>query len=86
MLGRAGLIAALAAHQPDDPALARHLDRLSLHAVPHNGTIAFPGHQLLRLSMDLHTGGAGILLALHAAKHRMSTLPFLRASTPVRAN
>ncbi|WP_016697703.1 phosphotransferase, partial [Actinoalloteichus spitiensis] len=73
-LGRAGLMVALAAaiRRDQDPelvaALRRHRDRLALHAIPHGGEIAFPGNQLLRLSMDLATGGAGVLLALAAAE------------------
>jgi hypothetical protein len=40
--------------------------------------MAFPGEQLLRLSMDLATGTAGVLLALGAAFHADPVhLPFL---------
>jgi len=39
--------------------------------------VAFPGDQLLRLSMDLATGSAGVLLALHAALDQGACLPFL---------
>jgi len=76
--GRAGLITALAAVRgavrgpgPDGDriarALDRHLDRLDWHVVRHRGRLAFPGDQLLRLSMDLATGSAGVLLAASAA-------------------
>jgi len=37
--------------------------------VPYGYCIDFPGTALLRLSMDLATGGAGILLALGCALH-----------------
>ncbi|MGH2843980.1 MAG: class III lanthionine synthetase LanKC, partial [Solirubrobacteraceae bacterium] len=69
--GRAGLIAYLS-HTADplrptseDAALELHLHRLPWHAVPYQGYVGFVGDQLLRLSMDLATGSAGILLALH---------------------
>jgi hypothetical protein len=81
--GRAGLIAYLS-REPDpsrgtggDAALERHLDRLALHALTYRGHVAFPGDQLLRLSMDLATGSAGVLLALHAALDQGACLPFL---------
>jgi hypothetical protein len=38
--------------------------RLGWHAIRYEGGIAFPGDQLLRLSMDLGTGTAGIMLSL----------------------
>jgi hypothetical protein len=44
----------------------------------YGGHLAFPGDQLLRLSMDLGTGTAGVLLALGAALHDEPVhLPFL---------
>ena len=44
----------------------------------YEGHLAFPGEQLLRLSMDLATGTAGVLLALGAALHDEPVhLPFL---------
>ena len=42
---------------------------LAWHALPYGGGTAFPGTGLLRLSMDLATGTAGVLLALGAALH-----------------
>jgi hypothetical protein len=81
--GRAGLIAYLS-REPDSnqgtggaAALERHLDRLALHAMTYRGHVAFPGDQLLRLSMDLATGSAGVLLGLHAALDEGACLPFL---------
>jgi hypothetical protein len=51
---------------------------LGWHAMPFEGGLAFPGDQLLRLSMDLATGSAGVLLALGTALHeRPVSLPFL---------
>lgn len=89
--GRAGLLATLARlhrHRPD-PVTGRavdlHLRQLAWHALHHRGHIAFPGAQLRRLSMDLATGGAGVLVALAAAVHgRTGFLPFLEAA-PVTA-
>ncbi|SDD10004.1 class III lanthionine synthetase LanKC [Actinokineospora iranica] len=86
--GRAGQLAVLAAAtaRDDDPRLAagmrRHLARLSWHAIVHNGRITFPGNRLLRLSMDVATGGAGVLLAVTAAiRGGVRVLPFL-SETP----
>jgi hypothetical protein len=45
--------------------------------------LAFPGEELLRMSMDLSTGTAGILLALGAALHDEPVgLPFLTVTEP----
>ncbi|HEY0343784.1 MAG TPA: class III lanthionine synthetase LanKC [Solirubrobacteraceae bacterium] len=81
--GRAGMIlyrsrglAVGAATQ--DPVVAAHVRRLDWHAMSYRGHLAFPGNQLLRLSMDLATGTAGVLLALGAALHGgRAHLPFL---------
>jgi hypothetical protein len=52
--------------------------RLAWHALPYGGGLAFPGEQLLRLSMDLATGTAGVLLALAMARReRPVSLPLL---------
>ncbi|WP_424890423.1 class III lanthionine synthetase LanKC [Streptomyces sp. XH2] len=83
--GRAGLLATLAALRGrrtggtgTDPGVARHLSRLHWHAMAFRGHVAFPGEQLRRLSMDVATGNAGILLALSAALDgRRAFLPFL---------
>ncbi len=81
--GRAGMILYLSReHAPGtagaDPVIAGHLRRLEWHAIDYGGHLAFPGSQLLRLSMDLATGSAGVLLALGAALHdRPVHLPFL---------
>ncbi|PRH77208.1 lantipeptide synthetase [Streptomyces solincola] len=56
----------------------RQIDALARHAVPYRGELAFPGEQMMRLSMDLATGTAGCLLALgSAASHGDVHLPFL---------
>lgn len=88
--GRAGMILYLAHHarfahaapELDEltPSLAAQIGWLNWHALDHTGELAFPGDQLLRLSMDLSTGSAGVLLALAAAYHETSPmLPFLDA-------
>ncbi|MEU3184039.1 class III lanthionine synthetase LanKC [Streptomyces sp. NPDC006923] len=56
----------------------RQMDALAWHALPYRGQLAFPGEQMMRLSMDLSTGTAGCLLALAAASPGQSAqLPFL---------
>lgn len=84
--GRAGLIGylALTGDRADEgpgsadngTALDRHRALLALHQVPYRGRLAFPGDQLLRLSTDLATGSAGVLLALGTAFAGTPFLPF----------
>ncbi|MEU6536655.1 class III lanthionine synthetase LanKC [Streptomyces sp. NPDC047000] len=78
--GRAGLVALLDLLQDGtavhDRVIRRHIRRLVWHVVPYRGHVAFPGEQLLRLSMDLATGSAGILLALGSALAGTPGLPF----------
>ncbi|XVS65959.1 class III lanthionine synthetase LanKC [Actinosynnema sp. CA-299493] len=81
MLGRAGLLATLVHTGGPRHAIDRHLTSLSWHAVPYQGGLAFPGIQLRRLSMDLNTGGAGVLLALGTLANGTPMLPFLTAPT-----
>lgn len=69
--GRAGMILHLA--RTDTPGatsqrLAEQIDGLGWFAMDYQGQLAFPGHQMMRLSMDLGTGTAGCLLALGAAQ------------------
>jgi serine/threonine protein kinase len=74
-MGRAGLLLTAAAlgEQVDDLVYG-----LGWHAMPFAGGLAYPGNQLLRLSMDLATGSAGVLLALGTALHDAPvSLPFL---------
>ncbi|ETK31366.1 hypothetical protein MPTA5024_35650 [Microbispora sp. ATCC PTA-5024] len=86
--GRAGIIAYLCRDRAggwgrEDPEAARQLAALSWHAVGHEGHLAFPGERLLRLSMDLATGTAGVLLAAGAALHgEPAGLPFLGGAMP----
>ena len=87
--GRAGMVLYLSdgrAHgDPPDAALAAQIRRLDWHALRYAGHLAFPGDQLLRLSMDLATGSAGVLLALGAALHDQPVhLPFLTDQAPER--
>jgi hypothetical protein len=78
-MGRAGIL--LAACELDPPAVDQLIDGLAWHALPYGGGLAFPGNQLLRLSTDLATGAAGVLLALGAALHEQPVaLPFLGRS------
>ncbi|AQS71453.1 class III lanthionine synthetase LanKC [Streptomyces pactum] len=59
-------------------AVRRQIDALTWHAMSYRGHLAFPGEQMMRLSMDLSTGTAGCLLAV-ASVHgdRPAGLPFL---------
>ncbi|MEU8946581.1 class III lanthionine synthetase LanKC [Streptomyces sp. NPDC048489] len=79
--GRAGLIGLRALLDPAGAERAevirRHVRRLLWHVVPYEGHPAFPGEQLLRLSMDLATGNAGIMTALGTVYAGTPTLPFL---------
>lgn len=77
--GRAGLILYLChGDGPQDRAIGDHIRRLAWHAIDYQGRPAFPGQELLRLSMDLATGTAGVLLAVGAALHSAPVhLPFL---------
>ncbi|WP_329013886.1 class III lanthionine synthetase LanKC [Streptomyces sp. NBC_00690] len=87
--GRAGLLATVARlrhHVPLDDAEAvvrRHLRRFSWLALSYRGRLAFPGDQSLRLSMDLATGNAGVLLGIATALEEPSEfLPFFRPQKP----
>jgi hypothetical protein len=67
--------------------VAAHVDRLAWHAVRYGGGLAFPGDMLFRLSMDLGTGTAGVLLGTAAALAPCGpALPFFAqpARLPVR--
>lgn len=68
--GRAGMVLHLSrttAPGAGPARLARQIDALSWYVLPYRGHLAFPGEQMMRLSMDLNTGTAGCLLALGAA-------------------
>jgi tRNA A-37 threonylcarbamoyl transferase component Bud32 len=81
--GRAGMILYLSRAYPPGQAVwsqevAAQIRRLGWHRIDYQGHLAFPGEQLLRLSMDLASGAAGVLLALGAAVHEHPVgLPFL---------
>ena len=80
--GRAGILLYLR-HRGETADVAAQVQRLAWHALPYADGLAFPGEQLLRLSMDLATGTAGVLLALGAALHdRPVDLPFLTPTRP----
>ncbi|WP_410664451.1 class III lanthionine synthetase LanKC [Amycolatopsis sp. lyj-84] len=83
--GRCGLMTALSmGAEPEQRVLDTidlHLSRLAWYAMPYKGGLAFPGNQLLRLSMDVVTGGAGVLLALAATLDGKAVLPFLSPRT-----
>jgi hypothetical protein len=92
--GRAGMIAYLAGTRDESGQEAggrvagTHVDRLAWHAVRYAGGLAFPGDMLFRLSMDLGTGTAGVLLGTAAALAPCgAALPFFArpASLPGRA-
>ncbi|MFE7774038.1 class III lanthionine synthetase LanKC [Streptomyces sp. NPDC057445] len=86
--GAAGMVLYLSRTTASGPGtsatdLARQVGVLSWHALPYEGGLAFPGEQMMRLSMDLATGTAGCLLALGAALHDAPVrLPFLPPLPP----
>jgi tRNA A-37 threonylcarbamoyl transferase component Bud32 len=79
--GRGGMIAtrgmlSRTTREPD-PRTTELIRGLSWHALPYGGGLAFPGDQLMRLSMDFATGTAGVLFALGTALHDAPVfLPF----------
>ncbi|MGV9381918.1 class III lanthionine synthetase LanKC [Nonomuraea sp. NPDC003707] len=86
--GTAGMVLCNASHGSGDAqVVAEQVAGLDWQVLDWRGHIAFPGSHSLRLSMDLATGSAGVLLALAAAqaattepKRRLS-LPFLLPAT-----
>jgi len=85
LMGRAGTIAALTLlGVPEDrPTIADHVRRLGWHALSYQGHLAFPGNQMLRLSMDLATGTAGVLVALGVAfGQHTSVIPVVDVGPP----
>jgi serine/threonine protein kinase len=80
--GRAGMVYYLATRRhavtvAPEP-LRQQVAGLAWHALGVGEGIAFPGEHLLRLSMDLASGTAGVLVALAAAHdERPVHLPFL---------
>ncbi|MDX3784177.1 class III lanthionine synthetase LanKC [Streptomyces europaeiscabiei] len=63
-----------------EAAVRRHLVAFGWHAIPYAGHPAFLGDQTLRLSTDLATGTAGVLLALDEALGSGGSLPFFPSS------
>lgn len=89
--GRAGLILHLSrttAPGTGADRLAEQIAGLGWFSMSYQGQLAFPGHQMMRLSMDLATGTAGCLLALSAALDSTGTahLPFLPAAPRAALN
>lgn len=83
--GRAGILLYLAGRSSapaSDPQVTRQLRNLAWHVLPYGGGIAFPGKGLLRLSMDLATGTAGVLLAVGASLHDAPVSAPLLATRP----
>ncbi|WP_103354936.1 class III lanthionine synthetase LanKC [Amycolatopsis sp. CA-128772] len=84
--GRCGLAVALGTNPDADQsiraAIDGHLAWLAWYAVPYKGGLAFPGERLLRLSMDVKTGSAGILLSLAGLLDGTEVLPFLGDTRP----
>lgn len=73
--GKAGQVAVLARVGGREEELAARVRELDWYALPFLGHTAFHGGKLPRYSMDLASGGAGVLLALAAA--RGGGAPFL---------
>ncbi|WP_369191501.1 class III lanthionine synthetase LanKC [Streptomyces sp. R08] len=85
--GRAGMVLHLArttAPGADAQRLAEQVAGLGWFAMSYEGQLAFPGHQMMRLSMDLGTGTAGCLLALGAAFGDAESAPGLPFLPPLR--
>lgn len=69
-----------------DEMIALKRERLRLHMVGLHGEVAFPGDQLMRLSMDFGTGSAGILHALSTLRDpTVPLMPFLKPFTAADA-
>ncbi|CAL9340121.1 putative SapB synthase [Streptomyces sp. enrichment culture] len=79
--GRAGMVWHLARTTVSGVTAAdveQQLDAMNWYALSYGGGLAFPGEQMMRLSMDLFTGTAGCLLAIGSARHTAPvSLPFL---------
>ncbi|MGV1008119.1 MAG: class III lanthionine synthetase LanKC [Dermatophilaceae bacterium] len=71
--GRAGVLAGSLLLDEGRRA-ARHVDDLAWHLVAHDAGLAVPGFGLIRLSMDLASGSAGVMLALHMAQSTAGSL------------
>ncbi|WP_172386591.1 class III lanthionine synthetase LanKC [Streptomyces sp. MNP-20] len=80
--GQAGLLHAASRLAGPGSAASVHLRSLGLHCVRFRGRRAFALDGLLKLSMDLATGTAGVLLAVHGALtgEACAPLPLLEAA------
>jgi hypothetical protein len=70
--GRSGILLYLAGRSADprtDPLVHKQIRNLAWHVLPFADGLAIPGTGLLRLSMDLATGTAGMLLAVGSVLH-----------------
>ncbi|MEU4155768.1 class III lanthionine synthetase LanKC [Actinoplanes sp. NPDC026670] len=65
--GRAGLLTVLYGCRAPAADIAAHIRGLSAQAVTHRGHLLMAGRLSRRLSADLATGSAGVLMALHCA-------------------
>jgi serine/threonine protein kinase len=82
LLGRAGMLAAQVRLGTRRAELREQVRRLGWHARTYRGQLVFPGHGLLRLSADLGTGAAGVLLAMSAVfDDHGPILPYLDPGT-----
>ncbi|MFD1930269.1 class III lanthionine synthetase LanKC [Nonomuraea mangrovi] len=86
--GRSGVLAVLAhlSGADVDPAVDTHLRHLGWHAVRFHRHLAFPSGDLTRLSMDLGTGTAGVLLAVHGALGLGGVPPAWAGTAPLTAS
>lgn len=76
--GRAGMVLYLAGRDGHAAQARAQARRIAWHAIRYADGFAFPGDMLFRLSMDLGTGTAGVLLGLAAALAPTgAALPFL---------
>jgi serine/threonine protein kinase len=88
--GHAGLLLALSTmrgthHQGHGSELVTAVSALNWQVLRDGDHRVFPGNQLMRLSSDLATGSAGVLLAVHSAEQALTSpasgtgLPFFSA-------
>lgn len=80
LFGKAGQLAALARLSGDTEAIRRRAAELPRYLAAYRGHLALASGRGFRLSMDLATGSAGVLLALAAERGGGAPfLPFFRA-------
>ncbi len=77
--GRAGILASAVLLGADEETVGRHVQDLAWHLVEHDGALTVPGVALIRVTHDLASGTAGVLLALQlASAGSTALLPGLR--------